>query len=160
MTTATKLIDADKISLAMIDDYLRERESRKDSGDMQDFVLEFISGQITPPANDPNRIHARLVNLESTLNALVINTTTKNKERLPRNEQLAKERCQAVARLLWAQDSTITISAMSEHSSVYNLDITGGQRYKQSTVYTWVAEAFPKNQEKQIGRPRRPKKDK
>lgn len=78
------------------------------------------------------------------------------KQKLAREDQITKERCQTAAKLLWKDNPGLTIADVAKHPNVYNTDITGGRRYDLRTVRDWVAEVFPKHQKKQVGRP--PKK--
>jgi len=77
------------------------------------------------------------------------------KTKMARNDQITKERCQTAAKLLWKDNPGLTIAEAARHSHVYNMEITGARSYDLRTVRDWVAEVFPKNQKKQIGRPRK-----
>jgi len=77
------------------------------------------------------------------------------KQKLARDDQLTRERCQTAAKLLWKENPDLLIADVAQHPNVYNVDITGGRSYDLRTVRDWVAEVFPKGQKKQIGRPRK-----
>jgi hypothetical protein len=57
-----------------------------------------------------------------------------------RAEQLAKDRCQTVAKLLWQQNPNLTIAELTRHPLIRDKEIAGGQFYEPRTVYDWIAE--------------------
>jgi len=63
-----------------------------------------------------------------------------------RNSQKAKERCIAIAEMLWDQDKSIKIKEMVEREEIQKYG--QGSCYEKSTVYDWVTEAAPKNRNK------------
>lgn len=81
------------------------------------------------------------------------------KEPSLRQEQIVRERCQTVARLLWKQNPAYTTAELSEHPDIFNLDVTGGKRYQPRTVYDWIAEVDPRAQKEKIGRPAKRRKN-
>jgi hypothetical protein len=64
-----------------------------------------------------------------------------------RNSQKAKERCQAIAEMLWDQDSSIKVKEMIEREEIQKYG--QGSYYEKSTVYDWVTEVSPRNRNKQ-----------
>lgn len=75
-----------------------------------------------------------------------------------RAEQLAKDRCQTVAKLLWQQNPNLTIAELTRHPLIRDKEIAGGQFYEPRTVYDWIAEIKNHPQKNKRGRPRKPLK--
>jgi hypothetical protein len=70
-----------------------------------------------------------------------------------RPAQIDKLVCQAIARTLWGIYPTMTITAMTEHSSI--LEDGGGKLYKgKNTLRDWLSEVAPPD----VRKPGRPKK--
>jgi hypothetical protein len=97
----------------------------------------------------------RLDLIEQTLGDILARTAPRDFSPVPREEMLTRARCQAVAKLLWAENPNMTIAEVARHPKVFNTEITGGKRYVMRTVQDWVAAVFPENQKKQVGRPRK-----
>ena len=72
-----------------------------------------------------------------------------------RAEQLAKDRCQTIAKMLWKQNPNITIAELTRHPMIRDKDLGGGQFYEPRTVYDWIAEIKNHPQKNKRGRPRK-----
>ena len=81
--------------------------------------------------------------------------TPLKKESNPRTMQLAKARCQAVAKYLWKLSPDMTQAEMAQHEAIYNIGITEGKRYEMDTIKKWIAEVDQRPAEKKRGRPRK-----
>jgi hypothetical protein len=75
------------------------------------------------------------------------------KEPSLRHEQIVKERCQAVAKLLWRQNPDYTTTELCTHADIRNEDITDGIRFQPRTIYDWLAAVDPRAQKDKVGRP-------
>lgn len=106
-----------------------------------------------------NAIQDRMWQLEKLIKSQAAQSSEKPKDRIPRAEQLAKERCQTVAKLLWQQNPNHTISELSVHPLIRDKEIAGGQFYEPRTVYDWIAEIKNHPQKNKRGRPRKVLKD-
>lgn len=160
------LIDASNMTLARMERYLWQRKERLENNQKspQDGVLEFLAEMIRFQQNEEDwlegkaqpsdDIHASIAAMHQKLETIEASLKPK-KERAPRQDQLAKARCQAVAKYLWQANPEMTIADVASHEAVYNLSITNGKRYEARTVRDWVAEVDPRAPEKKIGRPRK-----
>lgn len=167
------LSNADNITLEQIDHYLSQRRNRteKSKNTTQDFVFGLIAELIVSQENeavelDPYKgikvnqpeglkqelklIAARLDDLDKRI--------APPKEKMPRTEQLAKERVQAIAKYLWNLHPNMTQPEMAAHKAIFNLKITGATGYTPDTIKKWVAAVDPRSPEKKRGRPRKAKK--
>ena len=80
-------------------------------------------------------------------------TLSIKKEPSLRHEQIVKERCQAIAKLLWKQNPDYTTTELCTHADIRNEDITDGIRFQPRTIYDWLAAVDPRAQEDKVGRP-------
>lgn len=168
------LIDDNKLTLYHLERYLWQRMERSKNGKQNslDWFLgllsEFVISQDAEMKDadtatrrimlDNRKLRDDIRMLGHRLIELDKKITPVEKEPMPRPEQFAKERCQAVARYLWQMHPTMTIAEVAEHEAVFNLGITKGKHYKPETVRKWVAEVDPRPAEKKIGRPPKAKK--
>ncbi len=102
-----------------------------------------------------NAIQDRMWQLEKLIKSQASQSSEKPKGSIPRAEQLAKERCQTVAKLLWQQNPAYTITELSSHPLIRDKEIAGGQFYEPRTVYDWIAEIKNHPQKNKRGRPRK-----
>jgi hypothetical protein len=72
-----------------------------------------------------------------------------------RAEQLAKDRCQTIAKMLWKQNPSLTIAELTRHPMIRDKELGGGQFYEPRTVYDWIAEIKNHPQKNKRGRPRK-----
>lgn len=72
-----------------------------------------------------------------------------------RAEQLAKDRCQTIAKMLWKENPNLTIGALTRHPMIRDKDLGGAQFYEARTVYDWIAEIKNHPQKNKRGRPRK-----
>jgi len=164
------LLDAEKITLEQIERYLWERRERSEQGkkNSQDFLFELIADLMNSNDNESFSLDGAGVALghqpDDMQKALRLITDRLDqidrkisppKEKAPRTEQFAKERCQTVARYLWQMHPEMTIVEVAEHEAVFNLGITKSMHYRHETVRKWVADVDPRPAEKKIGRPRK-----
>ena len=70
-----------------------------------------------------------------------------------RAEQLAKDRCQTIAKMLWKQNPSLTIAELTRHPMIRDKELGGGQFYEPRTVYDWIAEIKNHPQKNKRGRP-------
>ncbi len=149
------LSNADNITLEQIDHYLSQRRSRteKSKNTTQDFLFGLIAELIVSQENeavelDPYKgikvnqpeglkqelklIAARLDDLDKRI--------APPKEKMPRNEQLAKERVQAIAKYLWNLYPDMTQPEMAAHKAIFNLKITGAKGYTPHRIAIHVTE--------------------
>jgi hypothetical protein len=116
------------------------------------------------PKNDPEymqylEITSRISKIEKALEQST--STSQKKEHTPRAEQFTKAKCQAIAKLLWKQNPSYTITELCAHPDICDQDITGANRYGgERTVYDWIAEVDPRPKENKRGRPSKRIKDK
>lgn len=164
------LLDGDTMTLDRIDRYLNQRRERAKQGkkSTQDFMLELLSDLMQSEANEDepftpnlhssyelrdalNLINARLEQLDKKI-------VPSKKEPMPRAMQLAKARCQAVAKFLWQMHPDMTQEDMAGHKDIYDLSITKGKNYTPETIKKWIAEVDPRPEKKKRGRPSKAKK--
>lgn len=166
------LLDANTITLEKVDLYLRQRIERAEKNEKtyQDFLFEMIAELILSQDDDAPTVSQtndfqneqsadvwQALRLITSRLEQIDKKMPQTKEKAPRTEQLAKERCKAVARYLWKLNPDMTIIDVAAHEAVYNLGITDGQHYLPETVRKWVAEVDPRKPENKVGRPRKQK---
>jgi hypothetical protein len=168
------LSNADNITLEQIDHYLFQRRTRaeKKQSTTQDFVFGLIAELIVSQENEaveldpykgikvnqPEGLKQELKLIAARLDDLDKRITSPSKEKMPRAEQIAKERVQAIAKYLWNLYPDMTQPEMAAHEAIFNLKITGAKGYTFDTIKKWVAEVDPRAPEKKRGRPRKVKK--
>lgn len=171
--TAT-LIDENKRTLYHLERYFWQRRERIEWGKKndQDWFLDLLCDFITSQDDelsetDDNtkkiiranrKIHDDIQRISRKMQELENKIAPQKKEPMPRTMQMAKERCQALAKYLWNQHPDMTQEDMARHEAIYNLTITDGKRYEIETVKEWVAKVDPRPAEKKRGRPRKAKK--
>lgn len=75
------------------------------------------------------------------------------KEISPRQNQLDKARCQAIAQALWDTHPQRTIADMTKDKQIQKFG-NGGQ-YTQETLEAWLREVDPRAPDKKTGRPKK-----
>lgn len=75
------------------------------------------------------------------------------KEISPRQNQLDKVRCQAIAQALWDTHPQRTIADMTKDKQIQKFG-NGGQ-YTQETLEAWLREVDPRAPDKKTGRPKK-----
>lgn len=164
------LSNTDSITLEQIDRYLAQRRERvgKKKSTTQDFVLGLIAELIVSQENEavefdpyegikvnqPEGLKQELKLIAARLDDLD-KRIAPSKEKMPRAEQIAKERVQAIAKYLWNLHPDMTQPEMAAHEAIFNLKITGAKGYTFDTIKKWVAEVDPRAPEKKRGRPRK-----
>lgn len=78
-------------------------------------------------------------------------------KRPPRQSQLDKLACQAIARTLWDKDPSLTIRALIEDPAIRRYG--NGAHYESKTLRQWLSEVDPRPVEAKTGRPRKAKPD-
>jgi len=66
--------------------------------------------------------------------------------RKPKNNQFARERCRAIAELLWHQDQTIKTKDMQVRPEIMEFGL--GKFYEVSTIYDWIHDLSPKSKKR------------
>lgn len=166
------LIEAEKISLEQIDRYLAQRRERAEKGikTPQDWLFGLISDLIVSQENEaveldpingikvspPEAVKQELKLITHRLDQL--DKRIAPKEHMPRKEQFAKQRVQAIAKYLWSLHPNMSQPDMAAHEAIFNLKITGAKGYTPDTIIKWIAEVDPRAPEKKRGRPRKAKK--
>lgn len=69
----------------------------------------------------------------------------------PRDNQLAKAECQAIARLLWDQNPDLTIADIIRHKAIR--EFTKASHYSEKARHRWVSEVDTRPPEEKVGRP-------
>ena len=103
------------------------------------------------------KVEYDIEHLRKQLDALTETLTSSKKQPAPRASQLAKMRCQVMAKYLWGKNPEYTTREIAEHPDLNNHAITGGAHYATRTLYDWVAEVDPRNADCKVGRPRKRK---
>jgi len=99
--------------------------------------------------NIPDELMLLLQNAENEENILDTNS------KAPRQSQIVKAACQAVALTLWDIDPDMTIEDMKSHPAI--LKHAGGQHYSgKNTLRSWLSEVDPRPADKKTGRPKIP----
>lgn len=165
------LVDDNKQILFHLERYLWQRRERTENHtkNSQDFFIDllcdFVISQDAELSEldvgtkriiaDNEKIREELWTLNRNLHTLNKKIIPVEKESMPRAEQFAKERVQAVAKYLWSLYPDMTQPEMAAHEAIFNLGITKSKNYKPETVRKWVAEVDPRPPEKKKGRPRK-----
>jgi len=162
------LIDADNMTLERVERYFVQRRERADHGkpSTQDWFLDMFCQLLNSQDDEEAQRAASTADVRQALRLITsrldaldnkIPAPTK-KESMPRAMQMAKERCQAVAKYLWQLQPNMNQMEMAQHEAIYNLSITDGKRYEIDTIKGWIADVDPRPAEKKRGRPRKAKK--
>lgn len=160
------LIDADSMTLERVERYFAQRRERMERGksSTQDWFLDMFCQLLksqdeedVETTSQPDDVWQALRLITSRLDALDRKMPSP-KEHTPRTMQLAKARCQAVAKYLWQLHPDMNREEMAQHDAIFNLSITDGKRYTPKTIKKWIADVDPRPAEKKRGRPRKTKK--
>ena len=69
-----------------------------------------------------------------------------------KNNQRHKERCRAIAEMLWSRDPSIPISQMADHDAIIEFGCEGKVYKDDETVRGWIKDLHPNPQ---VGRPKK-----
>lgn len=73
-----------------------------------------------------------------------LETTLEKSEQFFRPDQKAKERCRAIAEMLWDKDPSIKTKDMIVHPAIKKY---GAGMYVPKTIYGWIKDLAPKNRD-------------